>query len=205
MQLMVISSPVAVAGEAARLNQLFAAGLEVLHLRKPGASSAELVALLHQLDPVYYSRIALHQHHALAEPYGITRLHFPEKERPGLTIAAGQKMQAAGYQLSTSVHQPEMLKKLLPVFKYAFLSPVFTSISKPNYKPIINADYYLQAAAKPLPVIALGGINHLNINQLKKMNFSGAALLGAIWQEPEHALKNFKVIQHACSQIALTC
>jgi len=205
MKLIVISSPVAVADEPTILNKLFAAGLEILHLRKPDAPAEEIAALLNQINPIYYPRIALHQHHGLAEQFGINRLHFPEQERQRLGLSDWQKRQAAGYKLSTSVHQPEKVKILPPVFEYVFFSPVFTSISKPGYQPVISDDYYLKAENKPLPVIALGGIKANKINQVRKMNFDGAALLGSIWQEPEQALDNFKLIQHACSQLALTC
>lgn len=205
MKLIVISNPVAVADEPTIINRLFAAGLGILHLRKPNFSASEVAALLTQINPVYCSRISLHQHHHLAEQFGINRLHFPEQERQRLTELDWQEMQATGYKLSTSVHQLETVKILPPVFEYVFFSPVFTSISKPGYQPVIKNDYYLKAEDKPLPVIALGGITHAQINQVREMNFDGAAILGAIWPEPEQALENFKIIQHACSQTALTC
>ncbi|MGV3586067.1 MAG: thiamine phosphate synthase [Adhaeribacter sp.] len=205
MRLIVISSPVAVTDEPAIINRLFAAGLEILHLRKPNAPVAETAALLNQINPIYYPRIALHQYHELAEQFGINRVHFPEQERQRLTTLDWQKMQAAGYKLSTSVHQLEKVKILPPVFEYVFFSPVFTSISKPSYQSVLNNNYCLKAEDKPFPIIALGGISASKISQVRKMNFDGAAILGAIWQEPEQALENFKIIQHACSQIALTC
>ncbi|KAA5540325.1 thiamine phosphate synthase [Adhaeribacter rhizoryzae] len=205
MKLIVISSPVAIADEPAIINRLFAAGLEILHLRKPNTRAAEIATLLNQINPIYYPRIALHHHHGLAEQFGISRLHFPEQERQRLSVSDWQKIQAAGYKLSTSVHQLEIIKILPPVFEYGFFSPVFTSISKPSYQSVLNNNYYLKAEDKPFPVIALGGISASKISQVRKMNFDGAALLGAIWQEPEKALDNFKIIQHACSQIALTC
>ena len=205
MKLIVISSPVAVTDEPAIINRLFAAGLEILHLRKPDAPASVIAALLNQIDPIYYSRIALHQHHDLAEQFGINRLHFPERERQHLNTLDWQKMQAAGLKLSTSIHQLETAKILPLVFEYVFFSPVFTSISKASYQSVLDNNFYLKAEEKPLRVIALGGITHAHINRVKEMNFDGAAILGAIWQKPEQAFDNFKMIQYACSQIALTC
>jgi thiamine-phosphate pyrophosphorylase len=204
MKLILISSPVAIADEPTLINELFAAGLEIFHLRKPAVPAAEVEKLLARIKPVYYPRIALHQHHNLAEQFGINRFHFPEQEQQQQSASAWPGLRAAGYTLSTSVHQPETLKKLPPVFSYVFLSTVFTSISKPGYTSVFVGNFYLPEEEKNNPVIALGGITQTHIRQVREMNFDGAAVLGAIWQEPDSALENFKNLQNACSQTALT-
>lgn len=204
MKLVVISSPEAVADEPAIINGLFAAGLEILHLRKPGAPVAVVEKLLIRIHPAYHSCIALHQQHGLAKQFGIKRIHFPEQERQQLPASDWPELKEAGYKFTTSVHQPETLKHLPPVFDYVFLSPVFNSISKPGYQPLVAENFFLAADDKPLPVMALGGITPEQISRVREMNFDGAAVLGAIWQEPGKALENFKILQQVCSQAVLS-
>lgn len=99
--------------------------------------------------------------------------------------------------LSSSVHQPEIISEQQH-FDYLFLSPVFNSISKPGYAGFADASFTLQKSSPQPEVIALGGIDATNIHQLKAMNFDGAAVLGSIWQQPEQAIFNFKVLQKIC-------
>jgi thiamine-phosphate pyrophosphorylase len=199
MKLLVISNPEALPEEAAIINQLFASGLEILHLRKPGTVAASLEKLLNQIQPEYYSGVALHQHHKLAEQFGIKRLHFPEKYREQTTTNHSRKLKKEGFILTTSVHAWETLKSLDHIWEYVFFSPVFTSISKPGYHSGVPSGFYLPESYKHLPVIALGGINSRNIHQIKKMNFDGSALLGAIWQQTEKTVEEFIQIKELCS------
>ncbi len=195
MKLLVISNPVDLPDEAAIINQLFASGLEILHLRKPGAGTTSLEKLLNQNQPEYYSGMALHQRYELAEQFGIKRLHFPEQYREQTTANHFRKFKEEGFTLTTSIHSWETLKGLDPIWEYVFFSPVFTSISKPGYQSAVSSDFYLPQSYKHLPVIALGGVNSQNIDQIKKMNFDGAALLGAIWQLPQKAVEEFNRIK----------
>ena len=76
----VITRPDFFPGEAACLEGMLAAGLEKLHLRKPGAGEEGLEALLKQIDPRWYSRMVLHGNRELwplAARYGIPQMHCP--------------------------------------------------------------------------------------------------------------------------------
>ena len=73
---------------------------------------------------------------------------------------------------------------------------MFDSISKQQYRGVAGNDFYLTDEQKPVPVIALGGIDAGNIKKVSEMNFDGAAVLGAIWNEPAKAVENFKIIKN---------
>ncbi|MEJ7559766.1 MAG: thiamine phosphate synthase [Pedobacter sp.] len=197
MELIVISSPVPVVDEAKIINSLFESGLKFFHLRKPGCSHQDIRALLKEIDPKYCPSIALHQCHEIAADYGIDRLHLPENKRrewgsPGFT---GYSEQA--YLLSTSAHCLEDLYDLNG-FDYVFFSPVFNSISKPDYGAVISPDFELDTKIKT-KVMALGGISADNINQIGSMGFDGAAVLGALWNDPSNALKMFNDLKQEIS------
>lgn len=64
--LVVITTPTIVQPKEPKwLNSMFDNGLEVAHVRKPGASKEELRAYLKQIEPQFRRRLRLHQHHDL--------------------------------------------------------------------------------------------------------------------------------------------
>lgn len=193
--LIVISSPTPITKEAFLINQLFDEGLTVFHLRKPESSSQELVLLLQEINPTHYSKIVLHSHHYLAKSFGINRLHFNEVSRKQLIEDALETYNADGVILSTSIHTTDDYNQLSDKFDYAFLSPVFDSISKPNYQAqTFNLNHIHKKTNTKL--IALGGINEATCAKAFEMGFDGIALLGAIWNS-EDKITAFKVIKTA--------
>ncbi len=194
-ELIVITHPEMLPGEAGIINRLFGHGLARLHIRKPGASEAQLRALLEQLDRQYSNRIALHQHHKLAAAFGITGLHFPESDRLAQSGKHWKKLQSEGFVISTSLHAAADVENLSDCFDYVFLGPVFDSISKKGYRGRMAADFRLEKHHYAGKVIALGGIEADNLPSVFKMGFDGAALLGSIWQDPENALTRLQQCQ----------
>jgi thiamine-phosphate pyrophosphorylase len=111
-------------------------------------------------------------------------VHYTERTRPlpPLTSAAAA---AAGSTVSTSFHSLQQLRTDWgPVLSYAFLSPIFDSISKEGYSAArFNRHELRQVLTQcPFPVIALGGITSENVLDAKHMGFAGAAVIGSVWQ-----------------------
>lgn len=101
---------------------------------------------------------------------------------------------------STATHSVEDFNSLENDFDYAFLSPVFTSISKENYHPKANLFEALKSRTNfNTKVIALGGIDSENIKKTLENGFDDIALLGTIWNT-HNPIKNFKL----CQKIALS-
>lgn len=195
--IIVISNPTPVTNEASLINKLFDEGLAIFHLRKPESSAQELVLLLQEINPIYYSKIALHSHHYLAKSFGINRLHFNEVSRKQLIEDALETYESEGVILSTSIHSTDDYNQLSDKFDYAFLSPVFDSISKPNYQAQLF-DLSLINKKSKTKLIALGGINETNCSKAFEMGFDGIALLGSVWQNND-GITNFKKISQICA------
>jgi thiamine-phosphate pyrophosphorylase len=202
MQLVVISHTEFFYNEATILNQLFSAGMAYCHIRKPLGTEQELRGLLDGIEPANVERIAIHQHHQLANEYGIKRLHFTEHHRLATADNKLNQLKEQGYALSTSVHNIQMARQLSPVFSYAFFGPVFNAISKEDYHAIVGEDFYWPNEQKAVPMIALGGIDATTIGRVATMNFDGAAVLGALWKERESAIELFKSLHRLCQQHA---
>lgn len=83
-------------------------------------------------------------------------------------------------------------------YDYAFLSPIFDSISKVGYKSNFDlrvlSRFFSGMKNRNEKIIALGGIDEDKIDTVKDLGFSGIALLGAIWQN-ENPVEKFKRIK----------
>ena len=191
MELIVVTSPDYFPGEGELINALFGAGLRLLHLRKPENDMAKFRALMNEIDPVYYQDIAIHQHHDLAGEFSVRRLHFPEKLWLCTTEQRKTELFTSGFRLSRSIHQWSTLADTA-FLDYVFFGPVFNSISKAGYLSTVPEDFCLAGLPAGLNVFAIGGITANRFADLKRMNFQGAALLGAIWNDPSSALKEFE-------------
>lgn len=191
MEIVVISNPTDIPNEANLINELFDAGLHYFHLRKPAGTQKEITHLLTQIKSDYLSHISLHQHHEIAKEFNIKRLHFNESERTQLTNEELNDLRTLNYCISTSVHSTDDFELLNENFNYAFIGPVYDSISKKDYKASSEICSF-KSLKKELPLpFAIGGITANKIHEIREKGFKGVGLLGTIWQEPENALKNF--------------
>jgi thiamine-phosphate pyrophosphorylase len=190
----VISNPTSVKDEHVIINQLFEEGLELFHLRKPASSVTELSSLLKNIEIKHYAKIALHQHHEIADQFGLKRVHYTEENRKNIFESDLNKQLQKNNILSSSIHDIEAYKKVSAHFDYVFLGPVFNSISKPGYHSILKNGFQIPVLRK-IKIIALGGIDNKKAEDARTYGFDGIAVLGAIWNKPENALINFKNIK----------
>ena len=192
--MIVISNPIAVANEIKLIHALFEEGMELFHVRKPEFSEEEMKTFVAAIGLEYKDKLVLHSYHDLAENFGINRIHFSSINRPD------NFQKAEGFSISTSTHSIEEFNALSDTFDYAFLSPVFKSISKENYEPNVNWSTEIKKRTNfKTKLIGLGGIEPDNISQSLQFGFDDVALLGTIWHT-ENPIQNFKL----CQQIALS-
>ena len=67
--------------EAAIVNGLFRAGLDLFHIRKYEASEKELSELIAQIEPEHRQKLVLNHHHELGLSLGLKRFHYSERDR----------------------------------------------------------------------------------------------------------------------------
>ena len=194
MKLLAISSPEFFPEEADIINSLFREGLECLHIRKPESRADDFAQLLSGIQPDFIGKVSIHQHHELASQFGIKRLHFTENERRKTAQQELNKSIADGYILSTSMHDLDEMETTSMSFSYAFFGPVFDSISKVGYKSSLPDNFFLEDKFKKIPVIGLGGIDASNLQDVRKMNFDGAAVLGVLWKDLSKSLEVFRLL-----------
>ncbi|WP_026728628.1 thiamine phosphate synthase [Flavobacterium denitrificans] len=204
--MIVITNPFFVKNEIDILHSLFEEGLSLLHIRKPEFSELEMAHFIPQIKPEYRNKLVLHSHHSLAEDFGITRIHFSEKERKSNRINPARFSKPCRYKyesISTSTHSIEGFNSLENDFDYAFLSPVFKSISKENYHSEIDLFEEIKKRTNyKTKLIALGGIDSENIRKTLEKGFDDVALLGSIWKN-KNPLKQIKLCQQIAQSFSL--
>lgn len=190
--LIVISNPVSIDGEAEIINELFASGMSLFHLRKLTYSDIEMMDLLLEIDSKYHSKIALHTYHELADEFDIKRLHFKEENRNKVSEETLKKYKEKQFILSSSIHDLTDYEGISENFDYVFCSPVFDSISKEFYKAK-EFDLGLLDKKRVTKLIALAGVDKTNIQKAFDLGFDGVAVLGAIWMS-EDPIKEFQIL-----------
>lgn len=201
--LAIITSPERIHEESRILRELLQAGAGSVLLRKPGWSMQEYAALINTIDPACYPAIRISQYPELCMQYGLGGVHFGEAARATLTPLQMEQFNQQHWHTSTSIHTPAMIPVLGNTWRTLLLGPVFNSISKPGYNSRIKATTLLDKTGSTASIIALGGVDHTNIHLLRQMHFDGAALLGAIWQQPARAITNYNRIQEIWNHNAL--
>ena len=143
-----------------------------VHVRKPGATESDTSRLLAAIPSELYPRLSLHDNFNIAQELGIGGIHLNSRNP---SAPAGWK----GI-VSRSIHAVEEIAGITE--DYAFLSPIFPSISKPGYKP----PFTLEELSPHLNsrIFALGGVTPDKLPILEKAGFGGAAMLGAAWSRP---------------------
>lgn len=181
MNLYAITPPDSIPDEGQRILALLECGVTRVHLRKPHDSEAELRSLLSPLvEAGFANRLVLHSHFPHAQGWGVSGLHMKESMH-----RQGDQRLWPGHSLSVSLHDwPSALELEIGEYQYAFISPIFPSISKPGYA---HDELLLQAAdflpRVRVPMVALGGVNGDTALQAKRVGFHGVAMLGALFLE----------------------
>ena len=181
--------------EIKTLHQLFEAGLEHFHFRKPNASLDEHRAYLDQIDPTYYSYIMTHNFPAeLTQEYAIKGIHLEERKwrEQGAALESYVKsFTDKGFVVSSSYHEPEDLAAQPVTFAYHLLSPVFAAISKSDMQ-----GRGFDVRDIPKFIAGMGGINAQTTPEAVKLGFQGVGALGGVWNAKD-PIQAFKEMQSA--------
>ncbi|WP_282143420.1 thiamine phosphate synthase [Cellulophaga baltica] len=175
------------------LHQLFEAGLFYFHLRKPSKNYQEHCDYLDLIDEKYHNRIVVHYFHELVNAYNLKGIHFQEQKRIDHIDNPGQyfkPLNMYGKTISSSFHDPDVLKACEFEFDYHLLSPVFSSISKKGYEGKGFKVSHIQKR-----IIGMGGVTENNIEELHELGYQGIGVLGGVWNSGS-PLAAFTAMQH---------
>ncbi|MBU2020245.1 MAG: thiamine phosphate synthase [Bacteroidetes bacterium] len=191
--IVLISSEESISNEIKIVEKILIQFPEVLfHLRKPMMTELQMENWLKNIDKSHYKRISTHQHHRAAEKLGLTLLHQKEMIR---------NIEFSSAFSSTSFHQKKEAEKEYKTFDYFFCSPVFQSISKPNYASSEHWNIQNCPVDFKEKAVALGGLDLSTIAKAKELGFQNFAFLGAVW-ESANPFDQFSLIHKTCLENA---
>lgn len=178
MKIIIISNPENFSGESELVNQLFNNGLEYFHVRKPSFSNEECENYINIISKEFHSKLIVHYHFLMREKFKIKGLHFNESN-----IKFAEKYK--NIHKSYSAHSFNEIIHLNQKMDYMFLSPVFDSISKEDYKTNLDINEiktFIESYRLGEKLVALGGVNENNIQKVIDTGFGGVALMGCVWK-----------------------
>jgi len=203
MKIILLSDPQLLQGEHEMIRHLFDNELEYFHLRKPDWSIQEIKKYIDLIPEKYHNKIIIHDHFELMKEYRLKGVHFNKKNRDHM-----MKYRDHPIHKSVSTHSfHEILELQSNPLDYVFLSPIFDSISKEDYKRKFDPceiKTFFNEKQIVTPVIALGGVSINNIDSIKDSGFSGIALLGELWNRYENT-RNIKEILSHFNKIKQKC
>lgn len=200
MKLFVVTRPDFFEAEAELLTSMLNAGLQYVHIRKESNEIRKLHALLSDIPERYHSKIVYHGLATDLGPFKIGGIHLKETKRRINTneflIKYRQELNSQGMSLSSSFHDIDEMTRSIEQLDYAFIGPLFDSLSKSAYRE--NSQLH-KAIPHCNKLIAIGGIEISKIAEVIKWNYSGIAVLGAIWMNSK-PVKAFGDLQAACAK-----
>lgn len=172
MRKIVITYPDFFDGEAEMLSDLLRSDdTWRVHIRKPGHSVDEVRSLIDKLPDEFRTKISIHNLPQLAVDCGLGGVH--------LNSRCTDVPQGWQGMVSRSLHSSEEIGA--SDYDYAFLGPVFPSISKRGYRPTLSHEE--MSASVDERIFALGGVTEERLGEVEAMGFGGAAFLGNVWRK----------------------
>ena len=163
-------------------------GCRWLSLREKDLRHEERVALLARIVSIgrpFAATITVHGDVGAAEATG-AGVHLPADGSP----AEARARLGRGALIGFSVHRASEAAHADPAADYVTLSPVFRSISKPGYGPVLGIQGLADAVAgASVPIVALGGVSADNIAKCFTAGAAAAAVMGGVMAaaDPEAA------------------
>jgi thiamine-phosphate pyrophosphorylase len=189
MELILISYPDFFKGETEIVSSLLDQFDFTFHLRKPGAEIEGLAGFMQKIPAHLYHKIVVSNSIEVLEKFNVKGIHFSTANR-------NQQIDLPkDTYCGTSCHSLSEISDLNESFNYAYLSPVFPSISKKGYHGNLDMEQVSAFLMKDrsTKVYALGGIDTDKISKLEHWAFDGIAVLGSVWtDDPLNSLNEIK-------------
>ncbi|MBR5551318.1 MAG: thiamine phosphate synthase [Muribaculaceae bacterium] len=182
MKIIAITPPHAVENEVVIIRQLLENSVDIVHLRKHQSEFYEIdvIAYLREiLSALTFEeccKIIIHDFPQLYYEFTLKGIHVNKN-------VTSLPKEYTGYK-TRSCHSFEEIIKYKNEYDYLFLSPIFDSISKPDYKSPYTHGMLQKASLEGIidkKVIALGGVTFDKIPYIQSLNFGGIAMIGELF------------------------
>jgi thiamine-phosphate pyrophosphorylase len=159
----------------------FSAGCRWLSLREKDLSQAQQASLLRELlgrAQQFQAKVTLHGDPALAQEARAHGVHLSA----GSDLAEARGVLGKDALIGLSIHAVEEARNVdVKRVDYVMAGPLFETQSKPGYGPALGPEgLALIAAACPVAVVAIGGIDPQNVSDCRMAGAAGIAVMGAV-------------------------
>jgi thiamine-phosphate pyrophosphorylase len=207
MKIIVISPSKFKENEIKNIIQIFEAGLDTYHIRKPKFSTKQLQEYIEKIPKQFHNRLIIHSHHNLARKYNLQGVHYTQKHleknlrnwwrEKMLRMSTSNFVKTTSHGKLSSLYDTEEIN-----FDYVFLSPIFDAITgkyqSGYYEDSIKAA--LQKTGKK--IIARGGVDATRIEKINELGFYGMALYSSVWDKENPVEEYLKVIRR-CNELGI--
>lgn len=161
------------------LNQLFSAGLEYYHIRKPHKNRQEHAHYLKAIDSKYHPRIVVHHCHDLSNDFDLKGIHFEERQRRNYIETPTRyfkDLSLFGKTISSSFQDLNDLVTSDFEFDYHLLDPVLSS-------NLVNTEVSLPDV-NHIDKLIIGrvGIDKYSFHEVLDLGYKGIAIFERFWE-----------------------
>lgn len=185
----------------AYLRAIVAGGAGVIQLREKGLSDLDILKRAEKLKKALKNSDALffmNDRVDLALAAGADGVHLGDSDLP---VSAAQQI-ADGLLIGTSSHSlAQALQAAADGPDYISLGPIFRSPTKPDIRPVGLKTLEKVCCNLHIPVVAIGGINGGNVNQVFEAGASGAAMISSARDSKDPAAYIGKILKTAPAPI----
>jgi 8-oxo-dGTP diphosphatase len=162
------------------LAQALQAGVRLVQLREPGLDAAPRRAFTHAAVGLCHrhgARVLVNGDVDLARSAGADGVHLPARQLAALAARPELPLVAA------SCHTPAELElAAVLACDFAVFGPVRATPSHPERAGIGWDGFAAALGVPPLPVFALGGLTHAELDQAQRAGAHGIAAIRGAWQ-----------------------
>ena len=207
MKIIVISPSKIRDNEINAVVQMFEAGLDTYHVRKPTFSTKQMQEYIEQIPKQFHNRIIIHSHHNLARKYNLQGVHYTKKHleknirnwwrEKMLRLSTSHFIKTTSHGKLSSLYDAEDLK-----FDYVFLSPIFDSITGKYQSGFYEESIKAAINKTGKKIIARGGVDITRVDKIHELGFYGLALYSVIWDK-ENPLEEYLKVVRSCNELGI--
>lgn len=171
---------------AEQVSEAIDGGATIIQLREKTLSEEEFLAQAKELALLCHSKnvpLIINDNVEIALASGADGVHVGQDD---LACEKARALLGPDKIIGVSAHNPE---EALAAYRqgadYLGCGAAFGSATKTDAHPITRETLQAVTAAVPIPVVAIGGITRENLNQLNGCGLAGAAVISAIFAQPD--------------------
>lgn len=183
--------------EAQKINELFEAGMEVLHIKKPLHTYSQMASLLNGIDGSFHKRIVVHSHFSLLRKYSLKGIHVDSKDLSGFFYHQYLKCLKSKYNISLSTTISKINSEIVTddLVDYSFFGPIYTKYSEEMIMENVNLkEIKASLSSVSKDIYAQGCFTIENVQAVRASNFKGVVFQSMLWKS-EDILSTFKMFQ----------